>query len=64
MYIFLDPKCAEEEIQVGQKMFCNMLSISKATIQTSFLKRTASGTVKQDKRGTTVSTTVQKKFGK
>ena len=32
-------------------MFSNTLSISKTTIQTSFLKRTASGTIKQDKRG-------------
>ena len=34
-----------------EKMFSNTLSISKTTIQTSFLKRTASGTIKQDKRG-------------
>ena len=49
-YTFLDPKCAEEEIQVCLKVFLNTLSISKTKIQTSFLKRTASGTVKQDER--------------
>ena len=50
-YTFLDPKCPEQETQVCQKMFLNTLSISKTTIQTSFLKRTAIGTVKQNERG-------------
>ena len=51
-YTFLDPKSAEKETQVCQRMVLNTLSISKkqSKYQNSFLKRTTSGTVKQDEK--------------